>query len=96
LADEFFPAQRLAIEIDGGQEGVARQVIAGWSAAAAVEWDGLALNVAGVGHAAIPSLIAALVTCGVGVFGVRAEEPTLEDVYFALFPLANNGANGSS
>jgi ABC-2 type transport system ATP-binding protein len=43
-----------------------------------------AIVVSGAEREAIPDLIAALVSAGVRIYQVTPQEPTLEDVYFAL------------
>jgi ABC-2 type transport system ATP-binding protein len=42
------------------------------------------LNVAGVGREAVPDLVAALAAAGVPIYRITPQEPSLEDVYFAL------------
>ncbi len=46
--------------------------------------DGGTLAVSGVDREAIPDLVAALATAGVRIYQVAPQEPSLEDVYFAL------------
>ncbi|MEZ4771431.1 MAG: ABC transporter ATP-binding protein [Caldilineales bacterium] len=42
------------------------------------------ISVRGASHAEIPDLVIALVGAGIRIYGVTPQEPTLEDVYFAL------------
>ena len=42
------------------------------------------LAISGVARARIPELVAALVSAGVRVYRVAPQEPSLEEVYFAL------------
>jgi ABC-2 type transport system ATP-binding protein len=42
------------------------------------------ITVTGAGREAIPGLVAALVGAGVQIYRVTPQEPSLEDVYFAL------------
>lgn len=42
------------------------------------------ITVVGAAREAIPGLVAALVAAGVRIYGVAPQEPSLEDVYFAL------------
>jgi ABC-2 type transport system ATP-binding protein len=46
--------------------------------------DGNTLHLAGVTHEQIPVLVSTLVTAGTRIFRVEHEEPSLEDIYFAL------------
>ena len=48
--------------------------------------EGDVVSVSGISRERIPDLIAALVGAGVRMYRVTAQEPTLEDVYFALHP----------
>jgi ABC-2 type transport system ATP-binding protein len=42
------------------------------------------ITVVGADREAIPDLVAALVGAGVRIYGITPQEPSLEDVYFAL------------
>jgi len=74
-------SQRLEMEAE--PQGAALEIIeaAGISASAG-ENGRLALQ--GVGREEIPGLVAALAGAGVRIYRVAPEEPSLEDVYFAL------------
>jgi ABC-2 type transport system ATP-binding protein len=52
--------------------------------AEARQTDGDTLTISGVDREAIPELVAALAAAGVRIYRVAPQEPSLEDVYFAL------------
>ena len=45
---------------------------------------GVALSVHGVGRSAVPHIVSALAGAGIDLYRVEPDEPSLEDVYFAL------------
>ena len=54
------------------------------SNAAKVQRDGGTLMVTGVDRETIPALVTALASAGTRIYRVAPQEPSLEDVYFAL------------
>ena len=70
------------IEVRNGQVEPASKLVAAFPAT--VERKGDTLTVSGIEHAQIPDLLATLVAQGIGVYRVTPNDPTLEDVYFAL------------
>jgi ABC-2 type transport system ATP-binding protein len=75
VAPERVPA---ALEVLQSRLGISDPTLVG-----PVEENGT-LNVAGVGREAVPALISALVAAGVPIYRIAPQEPSLEDVYFAL------------
>jgi ABC-2 type transport system ATP-binding protein len=77
---------RAAIEIDVGLDAISRaaEVLANGASESIAEQGSGRILLHGVAREEIPALVARLVGAGVPVFGVAAQEPTLEDAYFAL------------
>ena len=74
-------SQRLEMEAE--PQGAALEIVAAAGISASAGENGrLALQ--GVGREEIPGLVAALAAAGVRIYRVSPEEPSLEDVYFAL------------
>jgi len=74
-------SQRLEMEAE--PQGAALEIVAAAGISASAGENGrLALQ--GVGREEIPGLVAALAAAGVRIYRVTPEEPSLEDVYFAL------------
>jgi ABC-2 type transport system ATP-binding protein len=83
LARNIVSEIRLKLEIDPTQTNLATAILMRYTAGLPVlEASGLA--VAGIMHDQIPDVIAALVAEGVRIYSVEHDEPTLEEVYFAL------------
>jgi ABC-2 type transport system ATP-binding protein len=91
LARELWQGIRLEVEL-GGCDPTAISLP---PAAREVTWDAaeglLSLWIPQRG--AIPDLVASLVGAGCRVFRVSPQEPTLEDVYFALHEQARRGVS---
>lgn len=78
--------QNLTVEVEVAPEDVdaALQALAGLSIAVQSGSQRGQLVAGGVRREAIPDFVAALVHAGVAVYAVTPQEPSLEDVYFAL------------
>ncbi len=84
LARQLGRSQRLEIEVAPEGLPAALEVLrARLGVAEPAQADGT-LTVVGADREAIPDLVAALVAAGVRVYRVTPQEPSLEDVYFAL------------
>ena len=94
LARDIVSEISLKIEIDLTQADSARAVLARFTTAPATS-DATGLSVAGIRRDQIPDVIAALVVDGVRVYRVDHDEPTLEDVYFALHTTSPQAMAGS-
>jgi ABC-2 type transport system ATP-binding protein len=82
LAHELWQGVRLEVELDGCDP----DALSLPSEAGDVRWDGTArsLSLWMPQREGIPDLVASLVDAGCRVYRVSPQEPTLEDVYFAL------------
>ena len=94
LARDIVSEISLKIEIDLTQADPASAVLARFTTAPATS-DATGLSVAGIRRDQIPDVIAALVIEGVRVYRVDHDEPTLEDVYFALHTTTPQAMAGS-
>ena len=84
LASRLDRSQRLEIEIVPQSQPAALEVLqAVGEVQETLQGDGK-LTVVGVERQAIPGLVAALVAAGVPIYRLAPQEPSLEDVYFAL------------
>ncbi len=81
LAAHLGRSQRLQMEAEPA--GAALEIMAAAGVTASAGENGR-LALAGVSREAIPALVAALAGAGVRIYRVTPEEPSLEDVYFAL------------
>jgi ABC-2 type transport system ATP-binding protein len=77
-------AMRTEIEVEPGDEARAERVASSAEGVSQVARSGAVLTLAGPGRERVPSLVSALVAAGVRIHRVAPDEPTLEDVYFAL------------
>jgi ABC-2 type transport system ATP-binding protein len=84
LARQWGHGQRLALEVAPEGLPAAMDVLRTTEGAADVVHEDQTLTVTGMGREAIPDLVAGLVAAGVRIYRVALQEPTLEDVYFAL------------
>jgi ABC-2 type transport system ATP-binding protein len=83
LARDIVAEIRVKVEIDPDQVPLATRVFARFtSASPTVDASGVAVS--GVLRDEIPEVVASLVAEGVRIYRVDHDEPTLEDVYFAL------------
>jgi ABC-2 type transport system ATP-binding protein len=83
LARNYVSEIRLKLEVAPGQADLATATLTRFTVIPPL-LDASGLTVAGITREQIPDVIATLVTEGVRLYGVDYEEPTLEDVYFAL------------
>jgi len=84
LARQLGRSRRLEIEVDPVDLDTARGILRGPLNAELDHENGGLLRCTGIEHERIPELIALLVAAGVHLFQVTPQEPSLEDVYFAL------------
>lgn len=76
----------LTVEFEVAAEDMpqARQVVQAAPGATLADQRNGSFSLSGAERAAIPALVGALVAAGVRIYQVTPQEPTLEDVYFAL------------
>jgi len=84
LAQQLGRSLRLEIEIEPDGLSIAVRVIQSVLDGAEPERAGNTLTVVGAPRERIPDLVAALALEGVRIYRVAQQEPSLEDVYFAL------------
>ena len=84
LARQWGRSQRLQIEINPEGLTIALEVLQTSLGVNEPAQENGTLIVSGASREAIPGLVAALVAAGVQIYRVAPEEPSLEDVYFAL------------
>ena len=84
LARQMVHSQRVKVEVAPEDREAAIRTMQSKDGVSEVLQENGALLVQGAHREAIPELIAALVSEGVRIYQVTPEEPTLEDVYFAL------------
>jgi hypothetical protein len=83
LARQFVSEIHIKLEIDPAHADAAASVLTRFTPATPT-LDASGLSVSGILHEQIPDVVAAMVSEGVRVYRVDHDEPTLEDVYFAL------------
>lgn len=83
LASQFVSEIHIKLEIDPVHANAASAVLARFTPATPI-LDASGLAVSGILHEQIPDVIAAMVAEGVRIYRIDHDEPTLEDVYFAL------------
>jgi ABC-2 type transport system ATP-binding protein len=83
LGEQMGSSLRLELEVDVTQVDRAEQLLAQSGLICEVQGSG-AIQVSGAGRERIPEVVNALVAGGVGIYRVALQEPSLEDVYFAL------------
>jgi ABC-2 type transport system ATP-binding protein len=86
LGQRLVHHQRVEIEVGPADRSRAAEVLNAFPNLAEMALEGDVVSVSGISRERIPDLIAALVGAGVRMYRVTAQEPTLEDVYFALHP----------
>ncbi len=84
LARKLGRSQRLEIEVAPQDVSSTLVVLRGTPGIADPEEENGTISVVGAEREAIPDLLASLVEAGVRVYRVSPQEPSLEDVYFAL------------
>lgn len=89
LSRRYTRAHRLEIEFDPATRGAVFDALGDVEPVAAVEAGRLLL--VGVDHESVPGLVARLARHGARIYRVTPDEPTLEDVYFALHDASEAG-----
>lgn len=90
LARDIVAEIRLKVEIEPNDVGKAKSVLTRFTEATpTVDASGVAVS--GILRDEIPEVIAALVADGIRIYRVDHDEPTLEDVYFALHTATPEG-----
>ena len=84
LASRLGRSRHLEIEVDPVGVPVARQIVRTLLELPDPPHETRTISVHGVTWEAIPDLVAAMVAAGVRIYRVTPQEPSLEDVYFAL------------
>lgn len=84
LARQLVTNLTVEFDVDVGAVPAALQALARQGFAASAGQQGGAALVHGATRDAIPGIVSLLVNAGIGIYGVTPQEPTLEDVYFAL------------
>jgi ABC-2 type transport system ATP-binding protein len=84
LRHRYSSRQQVEIELHPDDLAKARQYLDGKYKHGVEEHNGNSLIVSGLGHAAIPQVIQELSKHSVRIYRVMPQEPSLEDVYFAL------------
>ncbi|HLV35568.1 MAG TPA: ABC transporter ATP-binding protein [Spirillospora sp.] len=84
LAHEAGLTIGLEIEVTPDSLAAASELLRNQQPSLQVTADNHRLTVSGVRHEDIPTLVAALVHAGVGIYRVTPQEASLEDIYFAL------------
>jgi ABC-2 type transport system ATP-binding protein len=92
LARQWGRSQRLQIEINPEKMSAALEVLKNSPGVSQPVLEDGTLTISGASREAIPGLVAALVASGIQIYRVAPEEPTLEDVYFALHGAETNHA----
>jgi ABC-2 type transport system ATP-binding protein len=83
LARNIVAEIRLKLEIDPAQANLATAILLRFTSTPPL-LDASGLAVAGILREQIPDVISTLVANGVRIYSIEHDEPTLEDVYFAL------------
>ncbi len=84
LGAELIGRQAVEFELSPDTLALALNTLEGITDPAEIEPDGDRLKVAGIERQQIPELIAQLAAVGARIYTVTTQEPSLEDIYFAL------------
>ena len=84
LARQYARHRVVEIEVDSAQMALARQTLEAMPALELESAESGKISIADIAYNIIPDVLAALVAAGVRVYRVMPDEPSLEDVYFAL------------
>jgi ABC-2 type transport system ATP-binding protein len=84
LSHRMGRSQRMEIETDPETAPLALEKLRAFPGISDVALENATIMFAGVGHERVPDLISTLAGAGVRIYRVTPQEPTLEDVYFAL------------
>jgi len=85
LARQLGRSQRLEIEVAPDDVSLALATLHAMPGMEAISCEGQILHIPGADREMIPDTVSALAAAGVRVYRVMPREPTLEDVYFALY-----------
>ncbi|GIV76995.1 MAG: multidrug ABC transporter ATP-binding protein [Litorilinea sp.] len=95
LARQVVRGQRLEIETEAEALPTALAVLQGLPYVAEIHHNGDVLQLAGVERESVPGLVASLTREQVPIYRIMYQEPTLEDVYFALHDEAHGASEES-
>jgi ABC-2 type transport system ATP-binding protein len=84
LARQLGRSLRLEIEVASDSLAVALDVLQGIQGIADPTSQNETITIVGADREMVPELVAELVAAGVGIYRVAPQEPSLEDIYFAL------------
>lgn len=84
LAGQVVKTRSLELEVDPDQVQKAVSLLKSMNGVRELQVEGSRLTVSGPNRTAIPDIIARLSSAGIRIYRVIPEEPSLEDVYFAL------------
>jgi ABC-2 type transport system ATP-binding protein len=84
LAGQVVKTRSLEIELEPAELDAAASLLHSLNGGTEITRNGSSLLVRGASRQAIPAMLSALVSAGLHVYRVLPEDPSLEDVYFAL------------
>jgi ABC-2 type transport system ATP-binding protein len=84
LAQHLGRSQRLEVEVGAGEVDRARELLRAMPGVRDVTQEDHALSIPGIDREQVPGLVARLAEAGLSIYRVAPQEPSLEDVYFAL------------
>jgi ABC-2 type transport system ATP-binding protein len=84
LAQHLGRSQRLEVEVGAGEVDRARELLRAMPGVRDVTQEDHALSIPGIDREQVPGLVAGLAEAGLSIYRVAPQEPSLEDVYFAL------------
>jgi len=84
LSHRLGRSQRMEIEADAETAPKAVETLRAFPGVSDIVLENATVAFTGVGRSRVPGLISALTQAGVAIYRVTPQEPTLEDVYFAL------------
>jgi ABC-2 type transport system ATP-binding protein len=91
LSQRLGHSQRLELEVVPGAAARAWELLQELAPGRDMAQENHILSIPGIGRERVPGLVARLVEAGVGIYRVAPQEPSLEDVYFAI-----HGESGES
>ncbi|MEJ2211233.1 MAG: ABC transporter ATP-binding protein [Anaerolineae bacterium] len=84
LARHLGRSQRLEVEVGSGDVARAQELLQALPAVREVSQEANVLAIPGIDRQQVPGLVARLAEAGLSIYRVAPQEPSLEDVYFAL------------
>jgi ABC-2 type transport system ATP-binding protein len=84
LAHRLGRSQRMEIESDPETAPLALEKLSAFPGISDITLEDASISFVGVNHERVPDVISTLAEAGVRIYRVTPQEPTLEDVYFAL------------